>query len=187
MNTNRREYFRVDNEIYLTVERIAADQLETEGLRLLQGSERERLLNRINLGRASWRPMLRQIAQRNAEVGDYLDHLEEQLELITRYLNDQQNMPDDLEKSDVNLSAAGIRFHTAECFDAGESLKLTLVLSSCPRCIHAIGEVVRCEQIRSRGLNAVSVQYTHLQDPDRESLIQHVMGVERESIRQDRE
>lgn len=187
MNTNRREYFRVDNEIYLTIERLDAEQIDAEAHRLFQGTERERLLDRINLGRASWKPMLRQIAHRNADVGDYLDHLEEQLELITRYLSDQQEMPDDLDKEDVNLSAAGIRFHSAESFAPGQPLRLTLVVSSCPRCIHAIGEVVRCETMRSRGLNAVSVHYTHIQEADRESLIQHVMQVERSAIQQERE
>ena len=85
--------------------------------------------------------------------------------------------------TEVNISGAGLRFHTDENFKLGDFVELNIVLPPYPYfIIESIGKIVRISRENSK-TKEVAVKFVAISEDNREMLIKYVFKRQRELLR----
>ncbi len=120
---------------------------------------------------------LNRIKERDADLAEFLRHLDHKLNLLLKRVQGERTLFDELRLQKVNLSGSGIAFEAEEEFRKGELLELHLVLLPAYTYICCFGTVVSCEQVgpkeRKKTAYRLGVEFTLITDDDQEKLIQH--------------
>jgi len=127
-------------------------------------------------------PILQSIRKRDAEVADYLEHLEAQVaQLAARVANESDlEFGDMQQETEVNMSASGLRFDSAlPDLAPGGLLELGMLLSTSGTEVVAIAEILRVEpsetaQTGSETCVQVSTRFTRIHPDDVEAIIRHM-------------
>jgi hypothetical protein len=127
-------------------------------------------------------PKLQLIRKRDAEVAQYLEHLEAQIAQLAARLSDDSDMEFDARKleSPVNISATGLRFIADIEASVGQQLELGMLLSTSGTQLVVIGEVVRVEALKRHSKSEdtpqwqVSTQFVRIHPDDTEAIIRHM-------------
>jgi c-di-GMP-binding flagellar brake protein YcgR len=105
--------------------------------------------------------------------------LELMLKTLRRLSKDGVSIP---QLTDVNISAAGVRFHTGQPFAEGDRLALQLILPPFTP-IRTIAQVTRVLPGHSPDERELATQFVEINEDDRERLIRHILQVEAERLR----
>lgn len=178
---NRRESFRIDDRVGLALRPLSEREYRAARSEAPARLERLRALNGIVAAGEAQRGALRAIGDEDPAIGAYLRGLEERLETLARLLaRDVHGAPAHPSHA-VNLSGNGIRFRHQRAIARGTRVALDLTL--CPEgiCLGLLATVVRCEAVEPLASDAtarflVAVDFTDIQEHERELLIRHVHG-----------
>jgi hypothetical protein len=129
--------------------------------------------------REFWQPRFLMLKKRDNDVASYIEHLEQQIIELAERMASSAMIDRRVSKQllDVNISADGIRFDTRETLAVGQYLELGLDLSTNDTQILLLGRVVRAEPAL-KGSQCVSIEFIHIHDEDRESLVRHMARVQ---------
>ncbi|MBW1740155.1 MAG: PilZ domain-containing protein [Deltaproteobacteria bacterium] len=91
----------------------------------------------------------------------------------------------------VNLSGAGVRFNTSDCFQVGDLLDIKMTLPTSPfLVIQAVGKVVRFGKLSEQGptleepSNYVAIKFIAINEDNREAIIRCVFTWQRKALRE---
>ncbi len=178
---NRREAFRLHDEISLTVTKISDESLDTT----LDNFEKRRadfgLLSHLKFDVEKYLPQMRVIEHRYPDIARYLKFLERQIEFLTAHVSGAYE-PEELEKTAVELSAGGIQFVFPDECKVGDYLEAAMILYPDETRLLTILEVCRVELV-SEGKHAVSGEFFHIHEADQEAMVKHVHRKQIEELR----
>lgn len=189
----RRNYFRIDDTVRLTLRRIPAGELETRLDRLehdLAGNFT--VMSSLAAITAQMTVSLRRIENRDADLAAYLRAIDQKIEVIGRAFIAQEPELSAETAVPVNLSAGGMCVGSGEAFEPGDSLEIRMLLFPSFTGLLIYGTVVECSPTPADALPAayghmVRVEFSHIREQDRELLIRHLLRRQGNQLREDRQ
>lgn len=187
MSDERREYFRIADEIALDYRPISEDEAD----QLLERM-RSRLVDRFTAA-SSFAATTRQMAHvihkvqtDSPELARCLQAIDHKLNMIAQLFVSEEMGLNEQPTREVNLSAGGVAFRAQHEIRVGSMLELRMVLFPSLVGILTISRVIHC--VRENNGNSqfpwqVAVEYEHLREADRELLVRHIMSKETEQLR----
>lgn len=190
MSDERREYFRIEDEIALDYREMNQGEVD----RLIERMQK-RLVDRFTAA-SSFASTSRQMAHaihkvqaQSPEVARCLQAIDSKLNMIAQLFVSEEMQIDDQPTRGVTLSAGGLSFRAEHELAVDGLLELRMVLFPSLIGILTISRVVYCER-RTDGDQRfpwqVGVEYEHLRETDRELLVRHIMARETEQLRAQR-
>lgn len=187
----RREYFRIDNEVIIDYEKIPAEQVE---------SVRERLADRVPDGftvaatfqtnSRTMNRMLQGFSAKNPDLARYLKMMDQKMNHLARLFVMGEMEADEHQRVMVNMSAGGMTFPSDAEFKPGDLLSLRFALMPEMMGILCVARVVYCERSAVGTSDhpwQVAVEYDVIRETDRDLLCSHIMARETELRRLARE
>lgn len=178
----RRRYFRLDDRALLAIQAIPKEEAkldqETDVLSL------DTLEQQIS-------GLLYQVQSLQPEVARLFSLLNQKLNrVIAQTVKSDENeeaLPE-LQPTDINLSACGMRFNTSEDLSAAEWVKvyLTLLPSHTPLTLFARVVAIEPSQ-QSEQPNLIRLDFGPINTQDRETLIQHMLQLQTRQLKASRD
>lgn len=180
MDTNRRQFFRIEDDVLMRYRVVDAHPA--------RGS----MDDLLNL-----EPQLRAIAHRQQEllglirdqndlVAEYLSLLDDKIALVGRMVvaRTQDLKPEDRQR--VNLSAGGLAFFADHELPVDTVLDIRMVLLPGYESIHAMGRVRACDGVAGGMHFRIAVKFHRIDEQSREMIVRHVMGRDAVHLRERR-
>ena len=187
---DRREYFRIDDEIALDYREVNEDEAD----QLLERIQ-SRLVDKFTAASsfaATTRQMthvIHKVQTQTPELARCLQAIDQKLNMITQLFVTEELETAEQATREVSLSAGGVAFRSQHELKPGSLLELRMVLFPALVGIVTISRVVSCARVED-GNNRfpwqVAVEYQHLRETDRELLVRHIMSKETEQLRAQR-
>ena len=185
-DSERREYFRIDDSIKLSYREVEKQELPTDLDELeYKASGGLTVMSRLTGISQQLSTALHRIEQNNPDIADYLKSLDQKLELLAQaFLSKESEL---IEQSDqpVNLSAGGMAVESPDSIAVGACLEIKMLLLPSYAGILTYGEVVSCNP-EGEGY-CVRVDFSYIRDADRDALIRHILRRQGEFLRRRRE
>lgn len=190
MSDERREYFRIDDEVALDYRLIS----EAEAERLREKIQ-SRLVDRFTAASsftATSRQMthvIHKVQNQSPELARCLQMIDQKLNMIAQlFVSEEINLHEQPTR-EVNLSAGGIAFRVQHEIKIDKLLELRMVLFPSLVGVLTVSRVIQCERVDDGNLKfpwLISVVYEHLRETDRELLVRHIMSKETQHLRSQR-
>ncbi len=183
-DNERREYFRIDDEIFLTFNTITEDEFDKAPEILGNLAESSfRLSTEFATLNNSIHPLLNNIKQLHPDIGEYLEFLNQKIDSLNQLMLLKETDFDEDSVITANLSASGISFNTNEDIDKNQPVKLEVVLLPEKIGILVFGRVVNSELCEDKTCNHVSIKFEHIRPEDRELMIKHNLNKQMSDLR----
>ncbi|GIX22648.1 MAG: PilZ domain-containing protein [Gammaproteobacteria bacterium] len=179
----RRRYYRIDEEVYLTHRRVASEHLDEAIARLDEKRARYCFLNDLDLAREEQLPAWCLLRERHPQVADYLLYLEKRIDAVAKHVAEHVGLTYG-PKQRVNISAQGLRFYSPKPYGEEDYVELQIVLPD-RRCVLVIGGVVWCvddPHAPPEERYAVAVDFDYIHEADRELLVKHIQETQRRRL-----
>lgn len=186
----RREYFRIGDEVLLKVRPLDAGDI---------GAVVERITDRVpdrftvaanfTVNSRATARLLHGVAADSPDAARYMKALDAKLNQLARLFVQEEVEAGAFPRLDVTLSAGGVIFPSAREFTAGDMVETRLVLYPHMTGILTVSQVVRCEPRQDGPPDMpwrVAVEYVHIRESDRDLLVSHIMSRETELLRRQR-
>lgn len=131
-------------------------------------------------------PSLRKIRQQHPDIASWIDFQQQALSALALQLNSQRVMLASVAPQMVAISASTIEFSCAEGCEVGDHLEITLSLGAGMPTIYTIGVVDKMSESSAdndTAENRLTVQFSHIREPDQEILIRHIHKTQLTQIR----
>jgi hypothetical protein len=187
MNDERREYFRIDDEVALDYRLIREDEVDR-----LQEKIQSRVLDRFTAASsfaATTRQMthvMHKVQTESPELARCLQTLDQKLNMVAQLFVSEEMQLNEQQTREVNLSAGGVAFRSQHEIDEDSLLELRMVLFPSLVGILTVSRVIHCERVNDDNQLfpwQVAVVYEHLRESDREHLVRHIMAKETRQLR----
>ncbi len=181
MTSERRRFFRIDDEVMLGVELIPQADVDARLDDFWQNEHAFSIRNNFNFQIEQQIADFNRIEKKMPELARYLTVMQAQIDLITeRLVEDERDAA--LTRHAVNISAQGISFadETAPPEEALVEVNLKLLPSGLRLVI--IARVIKVETQPESDRVRISLDFEYVHEADREILIKHVHGKQMESL-----
>lgn len=176
MTQERRRFFRIEDIVSLKAEVIDEKQVPERLENFWKDQHQFSIRNEFNFQLEQHQSDLRKISAKMPELGRYLGLLQQQLDILTDKILQEDDKFTTLDKK-VNLSAQGISFTSKESAKVGDILELHLKLNPGKQKIVVFSRVVKCEPVvDEQGHYKIALDFEHIHEADREILVKHVHG-----------
>lgn len=172
----RRRFFRIDDQVALHVIPVSEEELAQHIANPTRQQDNAGLPGRFAVQRERFLPILRKIQAQSPSIAAYMKLMEDQLDIIAKALDRQDDTLPTLPDKAVNLSAQGIRFPHTQALPIGSAVELKIKLFPSTIRIQAHGHIVQCQPVNESEPNEydVTVDFTHIDDDNRELLVKHI-------------
>ena len=191
MSDERREYFRIKDQVTLEYRAITEMEMESVLLRI-RDEVPDRFTVAASFAGTSWqmKHLLQNLDGQSPELAQCLQALDKKLNLLAQLLVAEAVNTQGPCLREVSLSAGGLAFNAERELKPGDHLETRLVLFPSLTGILAVAEVVSCE--RRGDVNGgmpwrVAVEYRHIRESDRDLLVKHLLTRQAEMLRARRE
>ena len=178
-DNERRNFFRIDDEVYLDYISISEEEYiaAPETLKNLEGSAFSLSANFATLNN-NISPILNNIKQLHPEIGEYLEALNSKIDSLSQHIHNEHSSFDENKVLIANVSASGIQFKTNQSFKLQQAMKLELVLLPEKVGVLIFGRIV---EIKDSG---ISIEFEHLRSEDQELMIKHNLNKQMIELRE---
>ncbi|MBX2836196.1 MAG: PilZ domain-containing protein [Gammaproteobacteria bacterium] len=183
---NKRGYFRVDDEVFLQVNKVPSDEVVNMDIYFEKYRQSTLITGRFHQQRTAMAPVLAEINARDAGVAQYFSMLSDQIDLLADKLISESIFAANEPLQAVNMSAEGMRFQTTTEYQLGDQLQMIFALFPGGDYIPVIAEVVRVDSDPESKQNSVSVDYSNIHEDDKELLIHHILFLQRQQLQKKR-
>jgi len=187
----RREFFRIDDEVVMEYRLVQADQVT---------AVRERLADRVPDGftvaatfqtnSRTMNRMLQGFSASNPDLSRYLRMMDQKLNHLARLFVMSEMQADEQQRVIVNLSAGGMTFPSRQELSPGQLLEMRFAMVPDMLGILCVAKVVYCQRTAvGAGEHPwqIAVEYEVIRESDRDLLCSHIMQRETELRRLARE
>jgi hypothetical protein len=182
----RRGFFRIDDQVALSY-RLVPDKevISNDGALQVKENDPLSLSNELEKMREVSRIHLRHVEKQSPEVARYFVHLESKIDLLVHHVMTGSDALFVKKTQSVSISGSGIAFTATEGLAVGDFVEIRFILKPSLTTIQTFAKVVSSIP-ESTGFK-IAVEYTHLNDGDRDLLIRHVVKKQMNDIREERE
>lgn len=183
-DSERREYFRIDDEVALEFTSITHEEYASapEFLKNLHNSSFSLSADFATLNN-SIHPLLNNISQLYPDIAEYLQFLNQKIDSMSQLLLQQETSFDETNTTAANLSASGIMFETEQSLKINDLLKMEIVLLPEKTGILIYGKVVSTKESQSNNTK-VAVEFEHIRFEDQELMIKHNLNKQMANLRE---
>ncbi|HFD79067.1 MAG TPA: hypothetical protein ENK05_01580 [Gammaproteobacteria bacterium] len=190
MSDERREYFRIDDEVALDYRLIEEDEVEALVEKIRSG-----MVDRFTASStfaATSRQMshtIHRVQAQSPEIARCLQSIDQKLNMVAQLFVREEMRLDEQTTREVNLSAGGVAFRSQRELPLEALLELRMVLLPSLVGILTVSRVIHCERAADGELPypwQVAVVYEQIRESDRELLVRHIMARETEQLRRRR-
>lgn len=191
MSTERRRYFRIDDNALIKYRGLAPAELDAARAQMVahhvQADNLRTALEPLDARLAEMMPALRRESRVLAEA---IELINRKLGLLGAALATSHNVEGDEARDEhqpltVNLSGGGMALSARQTLPAGSWLLIELVLLPANHALCALGRVT---DVRRRAEDAVmGVEFEGLREADRDALTSHVLRTQAQRLREGRE
>lgn len=188
MDQDRRNYFRIDDEISLVYQLVADDTRIPNDDELESYYDfRFSLLSHLNEIDSKVESKLSNIRRNDPNVADYLETINKKFELLAKLMIFQDTPPEQ-HTQQVNISAGGLAFKAPEQIELGRLLEIKFVIYPSLIGVMVFGKVVACRSAGDdSGEYIIAVEFESIKESDREMLIRHILNKQVQQIKEQRE
>lgn len=173
---DRREYFRVDDQIILRYRVVAPDAINnTPAERHFDNADVFALLRELRQIDQENNTVLRSLAETNRELSIYLKSVNRKIDLIAGALAVMDEAQQLQSPQPVSISETSLSFYAETELAVGTFVALELILLPQHTGLAIYGEVIAKRDNQDRH---VVVQFVRLRDGDRQLLARHIMQVQ---------
>jgi len=187
MSDERREYFRIDDEVALDYRLISEGEAER-----VREKIQSRMVDRFTAASsftATSRQMthvMHKVQNQSPELARCLQAIDQKLNMLAQlFVSEEINLHEQPTR-EVILSAGGIAFRVQHEIKVDSLLELRMVLFPSLVGILTVSRVVQCDRAGDGNLKfpwQIAVVYEHLRETDRECLVRHIMLKETRQLR----
>lgn len=185
-DANRRECFRINDRIGLTVRVLTEAEFKWARQRAMDTHTRQMAVNGMLMESDAQKSILRKLRNQQPLLVEYLESIETRLVTLARALQNETSDAPTTPTHDVNISGTGMRFRNHERLTKGTRLLLDMQLFPSRTCLRVVGTVAWAESQRKRSRQdgcAIAVDYSDIPEWDRELLIRHVHELQMDYVR----
>lgn len=188
MNAERRRYFRIDDEVALSLQPIPGEEVDARLTDFWENEHAHSIRNNYNFQIGQHIADRQLIEKRMPELVRYLGVLEKQIDRITEKLivDEADSL---LSRIQANISAQGISFVADQAVQPEALVELNLKLLPSGLRLVIIARVVKIDSVSDQGKDRhrVSLDFEYMHEADREILIKHIHGKQMESLSSEQE
>lgn len=186
----RREYFRIEDQVLLNVRAVDAEQA---------AGVRERIDDRVPdrftvaanfaVNSRAMTRLLHGLTSQSPDVARFMRLMDNKVNHLARLFVLEEVESGQYPKLGVNLSAGGLVFPSQREFTAGDELETRMVLYPSMTGILTLARVVHCDRLANQPGELpwqVAVEYIHIRESDRDLLCSHIINRETEILRKQR-
>jgi hypothetical protein len=189
MAEERRAFFRIDDSIRVSYNRVEADEIPTDMDEEVR-NDRFSVMTRLQAISQHLSSAFHRIEQRDSDVADYLKALDEKINLLGQtFLAQEKDLLEEPSRP-VNLSAGGLAMGVADPMAVGDWVEIKLLLLPSYTGILAYGEVVDVEADPNPEAGYpyhVHINFARIRSVDQDALVRHITRRQSEMLRQRRE
>ncbi len=180
--SERRDFFRIDDEVYLELEAISEEEYNAapETLKNLSDSSFSLSANFATLNN-NIHPILNNIKQLYPDIGEYLDVLNSKIDSLSQHILYKNTNYDEKKVVAANISASGIQLKSQQVFELQQTMKIELVLLP-----EKIGVLIYGRVIKSK-TGYLSITFEFLRPEDQELMIKHNLNKQMSELREKNE
>ncbi|VAW80767.1 hypothetical protein MNBD_GAMMA15-155 [hydrothermal vent metagenome] len=187
MSDDRREYFRIDDEVALDY-RLISDSEVDQLLGRIQSSLVDRFTAASSFAATTrqMKTVIHKVQTDTPELARCLQAIDQKLNMIAQLFVSEEIRENKQDTREVNLSAGGVAFCAQHEIPVGSLLELRMVLFPSLVGILTVSRVIHCERAKEGNAQfpwQIAVEYDHLKETDRELLVRHIMARETEQLR----
>ena len=176
MAKERRRFYRIEDIVSMKAEVVNEAEAPERINQFWQEQHQFSIRNDFNYKLEQHQADLKAIKTKMPELGRYLSILQEQLDILTDKILEDEEKFTDLELQ-VNLGAQGIAFISPETAQPGDVIELHLKLNPGRQKIVIFARVVSCNPVDNpAGHYDIALDFEHIHDADREIIVKHVHG-----------
>ncbi len=180
---DRRDYYRIDDEVYLRVESSDLQSAHSGSLPAAFAADNPanlmRELQRIDYDNAQ---LMHSFSDDNRELELYLKGINKKIDLIANQITAAADKQHHIKTQAVSLSEGGISFASNDPRAVDSILAMQITLLPSHHCVMLFGRVIHC-QSRDNGYT-VATAFVALKDQDRQVLARHIMQAQLNARRQ---
>ncbi len=181
MTSERRRFFRIDDEVMFGMDRIEPAEVDARLDDFWQNEHAFSIRNNYNFQIEQQIADFNRIEKKMPELARYLSVMQAQIDLITeRLVEDERDAA--LSRRDVNISAQGMSFDSETTVPESALVELNLKLLPSGLRLVIIARVIKAETRPESGGYRLSLDFEYVHEADREILIKHVHGKQMESL-----
>jgi len=177
----RRNFFRIDDTVRLSLSRVSAEELQTKLERLNHDVAGDfTVMSSLAAITAQMTVGLHRIENRDPDLAAYLRAIDQKIEVIGRAFIAQEPELAAEKASPVNLSAGGMSVGVDEAFQPGTLLEIRMLLFPSFTGLMIFGTVIEGsaavdEATQGQFQHLARIEFTHIREQDRELLIRHLL------------
>ncbi len=182
----RREFFRIDDEIALQYKIINEDEKNSSDPQFFESIKQSSLSRALDSLSQESKTLMRRLERDQPDSADYLRLLENKVDVLARSIMLQNVDFGKVTARNVNLSATGIAFECDDNIQKDSVIEIQLLLPSSVSVIVAKGHVVYCQETTESQADFpyyVAVEYDVIEEDDKELLIKHVVKRQMQQLR----
>jgi len=174
----RREYFRIDDDVFLRYRVLEDDSLDAARERFEQRERRHSITGELNRITRRLDSHIKSVKLANAELARCLEVMNDKIDLLVQYTLIQDPDAEARPNRHVSISAGGMAFCCDDELQPGDYLEMSFKLFPSYREIDAIAEVVstQCTDQHCNPENhGLALRFIVIEEHDRDALQEHVL------------
>ena len=173
---DRREFYRIDDQVILRYKLLSAEE-ESERHDAFENYQPlwTTLHDSLRQIEREQSFLMDQIEENHPDLADYLQNLDQKIELIMRLVASQQDQGDVSLAEEISMSASGLGFFAKEPLPMGSPIELRFTLFADHLTILCYGTVVRSLAVEGNDLIDIGITFSEIKEVDREVLISHIL------------
>jgi len=190
MSDERREYFRIDDEVALDYRPIDEADIDALSDRIhARFPDRFTVASSFTATSRQMTQALHKVQNQSPELVRCLQAIDQKLNMLAQLFVSEEMHLDQQPTREVNLSAGGLAFRSQHEIRTGSLLEMRIVLFPSLIGILTLSRVIHCEPISDTNVDfpwQVAVNFEQLRERDRELLVRHVMAKQTRQLRAER-
>lgn len=188
---DRREFFRINDRMVVSVHPITAAQAEAAGQETVDSiTEPPSLSQQLLSMQKSFNILTDHIGHIDRDIAKALRMLDDKLNLLAQSVQ-QLHTPINLEVAiEVNLSAGGLALIIDSYFEPRSTLEVKMQLLPSGLPIHAITKVISCQPVNDATTGDrfyLRMAFIQMDETDRNILVKHILNRQAEELRNNKQ
>jgi len=184
LGDERREYFRVNDNIYLDYIAISEEDAEESGQQLIllcDSADSKQV--QLKLVESTFSSFLNEVEKKDELIAGAVKNIDENLNLLRHAIQGDYTEFSNTQPIDANLSGGGLACLIPEKIPSNTAVEVRIKLRPSGINVHAITRVISCREIQTAPENTpfyLRLKFTHLHEGDRQLLIEHTLAMHKE-------